>query len=144
MHNLSLDVPAGAAAFARVVGGGCRDAILACTTLAMQALGGQRLRHTWQHSQTPPAAESNTQTNLLRMCAAPGRTVALVGSSGSGKSTVVGLVERFYDPLEGTVSLDGRDLRRLSLTWLRSQVRQREAVQHAWGALLQHRARPAR
>ena len=54
-----------------------------------------------------------------------GRTVALVGESGSGKSTVVALVERFYDPLEGSVLLDGVDLRSLNLKWLRSQVRRR-------------------
>lgn len=51
-----------------------------------------------------------------------GKTVALVGSSGSGKSTVVGLIERFYDPAEGQVLLDGRDLKSLKLTWLRDQV----------------------
>lgn len=49
--------------------------------------------------------------------------MALVGSSGSGKSTVVGLIERFYDPLEGRVLLDGRDIRSLNLSWLRSHVR---------------------
>lgn len=48
--------------------------------------------------------------------------MALVGSSGSGKSTVVGLIERFYDPLEGRVLLDGRDIRTLQLKWLRSHV----------------------
>ena len=53
---------------------------------------------------------------------ASGTTVALVGSSGSGKSTVVGLIERFYDPLEGRVMVDGVDIRTLSLSWLRSQV----------------------
>eukprot|EP00198_Chlamydomonas_reinhardtii_P007814 XP_001697151.1 MDR-like ABC transporter [Chlamydomonas reinhardtii] len=51
-----------------------------------------------------------------------GKTVALVGSSGSGKSTVVQLIERFYDPLAGTVTLDGMDLRSLPLRWLRNQV----------------------
>ncbi|KXZ51733.1 hypothetical protein GPECTOR_11g18 [Gonium pectorale] len=51
-----------------------------------------------------------------------GKTVALVGSSGSGKSTVVQLIERFYDPLAGSVTLDGRDLRSLPLKWLRKQV----------------------
>lgn len=54
-----------------------------------------------------------------------GTTVALVGSSGSGKSTVVGLIERFYDPLEGRVLLDGRDIRTLKLNWLRSHVSRR-------------------
>ncbi len=52
-----------------------------------------------------------------------GKTVALVGSSGSGKSTVVGLIERFYDPAAGSVLLDGIDIRTLKLSWLRNQVR---------------------
>jgi ATP-binding cassette, subfamily B (MDR/TAP), member 1 len=51
-----------------------------------------------------------------------GKTVALVGMSGSGKSTLVKLVERFYDPVEGTATLDGRDLKSLNVTWLRQQI----------------------
>uniref|UniRef100_A0ACD5XWR8 Uncharacterized protein n=1 Tax=Avena sativa TaxID=4498 RepID=A0ACD5XWR8_AVESA len=51
-----------------------------------------------------------------------GRTVALVGSSGSGKSTVLALLERFYDPSAGEVALDGVDIRRLKLKWLRAQM----------------------
>ncbi|EJU03193.1 multidrug resistance protein 1 [Dacryopinax primogenitus] len=51
-----------------------------------------------------------------------GRTAALVGASGSGKSTIVALVERFYDPLQGSVQLDGHDLRELNVSWLRSQI----------------------
>ncbi|VAI56741.1 unnamed protein product [Triticum turgidum subsp. durum] len=51
-----------------------------------------------------------------------GRTAALVGSSGSGKSTVVALLERFYDPSGGEVALDGVDIRRLRLKWLRAQI----------------------
>merc|ERR1712159_424039 len=51
-----------------------------------------------------------------------GTTVALVGASGSGKSTVVSLIERFYDPSEGKVTLDGVDLRQLNVKWLRSKV----------------------
>ena len=51
-----------------------------------------------------------------------GRRVAIVGSSGAGKSTVGALVARFYDPLAGRVLLDGRDLRDCQLRWVRSQV----------------------
>ncbi|EFJ31808.1 hypothetical protein SELMODRAFT_86998 [Selaginella moellendorffii] len=51
-----------------------------------------------------------------------GKIVALVGSSGSGKSTVISLIERFYDPLKGEVKLDGRDIKCLQLKWLRAQI----------------------
>ncbi|KAJ3337521.1 ATP-binding cassette, sub-B (MDR TAP), member 4 [Gonapodya sp. JEL0774] len=51
-----------------------------------------------------------------------GSKVALVGESGSGKSTVIKLVSRFYDPNEGSVELDGRDLKSLNVTWLRRQM----------------------
>ncbi|KAM5379595.1 hypothetical protein ACJZ2D_003943 [Fusarium nematophilum] len=51
-----------------------------------------------------------------------GKVTALVGASGSGKSTIVGLVERFYDPVEGTVYLDDHDISKLNLRWLRQQM----------------------
>ncbi|KAF9533176.1 P-loop containing nucleoside triphosphate hydrolase protein [Crepidotus variabilis] len=51
-----------------------------------------------------------------------GKTAALVGASGSGKSTIISLVERFYDPTAGTVKLDGVDIKDLNLKWLRSQI----------------------
>ena len=52
----------------------------------------------------------------------PGRTVAIVGPTGAGKSTLVSLVPRFYDPQHGRVLLDGVDIRDLTLASLRRQV----------------------
>jgi ATP-binding cassette, subfamily B, bacterial len=52
----------------------------------------------------------------------PGETLALVGPTGAGKSTLVSLIPRFFDPWSGRVTLDGRDVRELTLASLRSQV----------------------
>jgi ATP-binding cassette subfamily B protein len=52
----------------------------------------------------------------------PGETLAIVGATGSGKTSIINLLERFYDPLEGYIRLDGRDLRELDLHWIRDQV----------------------
>ncbi|GFR58628.1 multidrug resistance protein 1 [Elysia marginata] len=51
-----------------------------------------------------------------------GQTVALVGQSGCGKSTVIQLLQRFYDPDAGQVCLDGVDLREINIRWLRQNV----------------------
>ncbi|XP_025923473.1 multidrug resistance protein 1-like [Apteryx rowi] len=51
-----------------------------------------------------------------------GQTLALVGSSGCGKSTVVQLLERFYDPLDGEMLFDDKNAKTLNIQWLRSQI----------------------
>ncbi|XP_042282785.1 bile salt export pump isoform X2 [Thunnus maccoyii] len=60
--------------------------------------------------------------NDLSMQIKAGDTTAFVGPSGSGKSTTVQLIQRFYDPKEGMVTLDGHDIRSLNIQWLRSLI----------------------
>jgi subfamily B ATP-binding cassette protein MsbA len=52
----------------------------------------------------------------------PGQVAALVGPSGTGKTTIVSLIARFYDPVAGSVRIDGRDIRQFTLKSLRDQI----------------------
>jgi ABC-type multidrug transport system fused ATPase/permease subunit len=52
----------------------------------------------------------------------PNQIIALVGGTGAGKSTLLSLVPRFYDPSEGSITLDGRDLRKITKKSLRGQI----------------------
>jgi ATP-binding cassette subfamily B protein len=58
----------------------------------------------------------------LTFTARPGKVTAIIGGTGSGKSTLVNLIPRFYDVSEGTITLDGVDIRSLSLKNLRDQI----------------------
>lgn len=58
----------------------------------------------------------------ITLAAHPGEIVALVGATGSGKTSLVNLIPRFYDPWQGRVTLDGHDLRDLELASLRSRI----------------------
>lgn len=60
--------------------------------------------------------------NGLSLKIKSGQTVALVGPSGGGKSTVVAMLERFYDPTAGTITLDGADIRDINVQWLRNHI----------------------
>jgi ATP-binding cassette subfamily B protein len=68
-----------------------------------------------------PGAEEEVLHDI-DFTAAPGKTTAFIGSTGSGKSTVVNLLPRFYDPTEGRITLDGVDIRELDLHALRRQL----------------------
>ncbi|MBK8619639.1 MAG: ABC transporter ATP-binding protein [Anaerolineales bacterium] len=54
--------------------------------------------------------------------AKPGETIALLGATGSGKTSIINLLPRFYDPTEGRITIDGHDLRDVTLDSLRSQI----------------------
>jgi len=60
--------------------------------------------------------------NEVSFTAEPGQTVALLGATGSGKTTIINLLPRFYDPSQGRVTIDGHDLREVTLDSLRSQI----------------------
>ncbi|KAH7071971.1 P-loop containing nucleoside triphosphate hydrolase protein, partial [Paraphoma chrysanthemicola] len=70
-----------------------------------------------------PARPDVRVLNGLTLSAPAHKTTALVGASGSGKSTIVALLERWYDQPSGEIFLDGIDIRELNLTWLRTNIR---------------------
>ncbi|KAF2731980.1 P-loop containing nucleoside triphosphate hydrolase protein [Polyplosphaeria fusca] len=69
-----------------------------------------------------PSRPDTTVLENFNLVIPSGKMVALVGASGSGKSTIFGLLERFYLPLSGQVMVDGRDISELSLKWLRRHI----------------------
>lgn len=70
-----------------------------------------------------PARPDTTILKNFTLSAPANKTTAIVGASGSGKSTIIGLLERWYDQPSGTIYLDGVDIRELNLTWLRTSIR---------------------
>jgi subfamily B ATP-binding cassette protein MsbA len=82
-----------------------------------RAKGGIRFEDVrFAYSPEAPALEGVT------LKASPGQTIALVGPSGGGKSTILNLIPRFYDPQGGRISLDGQDIREVTLRSLRDQI----------------------
>ncbi|KDP40662.1 hypothetical protein JCGZ_24661 [Jatropha curcas] len=69
-----------------------------------------------------PSRPDNLILNSLNLVIPSSKTLALVGASGGGKSTIFALIERFYDPIKGVITLDGHDLRTLQVKWLRDQI----------------------
>ncbi|KAJ3253311.1 GTPase-activating protein [Boothiomyces macroporosus] len=71
---------------------------------------------------TYPSRPDTKILNNFNLKIEPGTSIALVGQSGSGKSTIIQLLERFYDPNSGKILLDGRDLKSISLASLRQNI----------------------
>ncbi|NXA35157.1 MDR1 protein, partial [Eudromia elegans] len=69
-----------------------------------------------------PSRPDVTILKGLNLKVQTGKTIALVGASGCGKSTSIQLLQRFYDPNQGEVTLDGRDIRTLNVKWLRENI----------------------
>lgn len=69
-----------------------------------------------------PSREDSIVLRGFNLKVKSGQTVALVGYSGSGKSTCVQLLQRFYDPVFGKVMLDGVDIKQYNVSWLRSKM----------------------
>ena len=70
-----------------------------------------------------PSRPDSRVLNELSLSIPAKKTTALVGASGSGKSTIVALLERWYDQAAGTITLDGRNIRDLNLRYLRTKIR---------------------
>jgi ATP-binding cassette, subfamily B, multidrug efflux pump len=86
--------------------------------LAHPVRGELRFEGVWfRYSETGPWVLRD-----VSFTAAPGRTVALVGHTGAGKSTIISLLLRFYDPVEGRITVDGVDIRELSMAALRGLI----------------------
>ena len=66
--------------------------------------------------------EGETILNSINLVVEPGETVAFVGMSGGGKSTIISLIPRFHDATAGTVRIDGHDLRDVQVKTLRDQI----------------------
>lgn len=90
--------------------------------------GGERPEHVHGHIQLEsvkhiyPSRPEVTAMDDVTLNVPAGKVTALVGASGSGKSTIIGLLERFYSPVDGKILLDGRDITSLNLGWVRQQI----------------------
>ncbi|CEO97245.1 unnamed protein product (mitochondrion) [Plasmodiophora brassicae] len=71
---------------------------------------------------TYPARPDTPVLNGLNIVFESGKVTALVGPSGGGKSTIFAMIERFYDPSQGVVTLDGEDIRNLDVTWMHRRI----------------------
>lgn len=96
--------------------------------LSSATMSGRKLNRLEGHIQfnnltfSYPSRPEVTIFDKLSLDIPAGKIVALVGGSGSGKSTVISLIERFYEPLSGEILLDGTNIKELDIKWLRQQI----------------------
>jgi ATP-binding cassette subfamily B multidrug efflux pump len=91
--------------------------------VAPKPLGPQSVRGILEFNNVTFGYDSaNPVIHNLSLKVEPGETVAIVGATGSGKSTLVNLLERMYDPDQGAILLEGHDIRELDPKWLRNTV----------------------
>jgi len=83
--------------------------------------GDQKGRE-WDDAHAGPDGDGTAVVHNINLAVKPGETVALLGATGSGKSTLVNLIPRFYDPTEGRILIDGKDIRDVTLESLRRQI----------------------
>jgi ABC-type multidrug transport system fused ATPase/permease subunit len=98
------------------------DAVPAPALTGHLALRHVSFTYPAEHEDGSTAAQRPAVLHDIDFEVAPGQVIALVGPSGTGKSTIAQLVPRLYDPDQGSVLVDGIDVRRLTLSSLRSQV----------------------
>lgn len=88
------------------------------TVVIERARGDVKFEHVWLKY----PGQSGWALQDVNLTVKPGEHVALVGQSGSGKTTIVNLIPRFWEPTEGRITLDGHDIRDLTLESLRRQI----------------------
>lgn len=79
-------------------------------------------RVVFEHVRFRYLSEGEDVLKGINLTVEPGKTVALVGASGGGKSSLISLIPRFYDVREGTLRIDGHDVRDVTMKSLRSQI----------------------
>jgi ATP-binding cassette subfamily B protein len=87
-----------------------------------RALPATQGRVVFEHVSFRYAGGEQKVLDDVSFSAEPGQTVAIMGMTGSGKSTIINLIPRFYDPTEGRVTIDGQDVRDVTLASLRDQI----------------------
>lgn len=87
-----------------------------------EALGQAKGNITFSHVSFEYPDDHNQVLSDINLEIKPGEKLALVGPSGGGKTTLCNLIPRFYDPTQGTILIDGKDLKKITLESLRNQI----------------------